>query len=90
MTAVDKSAANVKGSTVLALEYALNLLQDSAKAAVLDYLEKNSLLNVSSGKELSRDDVDKALRAFFHSGANLFLKRFDQYLSMQSSGSLVN
>jgi hypothetical protein len=71
--------------TRLALEYALDLLGNNAKAAVIQHLEtKCSLSLYNSSGALSRDQVRNALVDLFEAGALLFLQRFDEYMRNQA------
>ena len=73
-----------KEPTNLALEYALGLLDEGGKVAVLDFLEKKCALSLNSDpRELTRNKVDDALRKVFGSGTKLFMDRFDLYLEAQ-------
>ena len=77
--------------TRLALEYALELLEESARKAVIDTLESKYTLSLyHNAGELSRDEVETALQAFFSSGATLFMQRFDEYLKSHTADFAAN
>jgi hypothetical protein len=80
-----------KEPTRLALEYALGLLEDTSKAAVLDLLKKRGSLSLNNDVgEVSREQVEQSLREFFGQGTNLFLRRFDEYLQKQHTDVAAN
>lgn len=82
MLASGREKRQLTEPTRLALEYALELVQPSARAVVLDFMEQKCALSLYNDfGELGRDEVESALWAFFDSGAVMFMVRYDDYLN---------
>lgn len=72
----------------LALDYALDLLSGTTKAATIQLLEsKYSISLYNSRGEISRTQLDRVMTLLFDSGAHMFLERFDEYMRQKSNAA---
>lgn len=75
------NSGSLRDPTRRALEYSLELVSDSARVIVLDFLETKCALSLYNDVgELSHEQVESALTAFFGSGANLLMERYEAFL----------
>lgn len=75
----------------LALDYALDLLSDSAKKAILHLIETKYSVSIYNTKgEISRKRLENVMTVLFDSGASLFMQRFDEYLRKHTGNAVAS